>query len=90
MFRVDADDVELIGCTVIPNTFLVWRRSENEKYITRPLDYLYATLLRYGPATAARANGNARRGGSDLSELEPDCSSLAALSCSERAVRYAE
>lgn len=31
MFRVDADDVELIGCTVIPNTFLVWRRSENEK-----------------------------------------------------------
>ena len=23
MFRVDADDVEMIGCTVIPNTFLV-------------------------------------------------------------------
>ena len=63
MFRVDADDVELIGCTVIPNTFLVWRRSENEKYITRPLDYLYATLLRYGPDTGRygqRAQGRLR------------------------------
>ena len=85
MFRVDADDVELIGCTVIPNTFLVETLSKRI-YIYNTTTISMRHCCAYGPAYGRyTANAQGR-----LSELEPDCSSLAALSCSERAVRYAE
>ena len=68
----------------IPNTFLVWRRSEIRKNIEHD-HYLYATLLRYGPATAATANAGAGAAQSTRAGLLFACSSVLFGTC--RAVR---